>query len=598
MGKGQGAQPVPRESPRENAHDARTLDPAEAAMIRLAPSFKPQQQEVRKWPDGFWDRFDTASSHYNRGHYQKAKEAYMAARSLLSDYAALDAALLRTYRKLYKAAIDKKRWDEAYRELCELFRILPADVSDTDRRQFNKMVEVLKKTDPDFSGQPLPLQKQTDTKREKPATKAESASGMGIAIQRDDTWERPKGERPLRWQERHVTPKGFVAVHRVYDEQAGGYGSCRIQTYSPEGEIVSAKDLAQSFYRLKICPAGEHVIGYSDDLQMSLWTLNGDKLAERSIGREAEDNKYHVRCIDLSEDARQCLFTSTTRAYLLDQRLRTLHAWIMPAPEGYRVERGGQDAETEEIERALATLELTGQPTQEETKTQFRRLALRYHPDRNPGDPAAQERMKEIIAAYRMVSEGDVLAALEGLGDRESYCKILHETESEIPGTGLSMKFTISMSGPGDWIYASHMAPHAERIYLGCYSGMIYCVDPGGNVLKVYSTDAPIDGILERKGYLYVWTHTSLYVLEDDKAANHIDLREGGLECFTEWGLIVRKGLSFILYSEGGAWIGTVHFPKEPREVIPTATGLVAYTTKECFRVLLSGPSTAPPAGA
>lgn len=206
--------------------------------------------------------------------------------------------------------------------------------------------------------------------------------------------------------------------------------------------------------------------------------------------------------------------------------------------------------------------------------------------------------MKEIIAAYRMVSEGDVLAALEGLGDGESYYKILHETESEIPGTGLSMKFTISMSGPGDWIYASHMAPHAERIYLGCYSGMIYCVDPGGNVLKVYSTDAPIDGILERKGCLYVWTHTSLYVLEDDKAANHIDLREGGLECFTEWGLIVRKGLSLILYSEGGAWIGTVHFPKEPREVIPTATGLVAYTTKECFRVLLSGPSTAPSAGA
>jgi hypothetical protein len=199
--------------------------------------------------------------------------------------------------------------------------------------------------------------------------------------------------------------------------------------------------------------------------------------------------------------------------------------------------------------------------------------------------------MKEIIAAYKMVSEEDVLAALEGLGDTEYYYKIFHQTEVEIPGTGLSMKFTMSMSGPGDWIYASHMAPHGERMYLGCYSGMLYCIDLGGNVLKIYSTDAPINGILERRGYIYIWTYTSLYVLQDDKVANHIDLREGGLECFTEWGIIVSKRPSLILRSEDGAWLGTVHFPKEPREVIPTATGLVAYTAKERFQVLLSGPA-------
>jgi hypothetical protein len=597
MGREQGTPPVPRASPREDAHEARTLDPGGAATIRLAPSFKPRQQEAIKWPDGFWDRLNTASSHYKRGHYQQAKEGYVAARSLLSGYAALDVALLRTYRKLYKAAIDKQRWDEAHRELRELFKTLPAAVSDTDRKQFNKVLEVLKTTHADFSGQPLPLQNQAKTTHKKPAAQAESASGIGIAVQRDDAWERPKGERPLRWQERQVTPKGFMAVHRMYDEHASGDGACRIRTYSPEGELVSERDWAQSFYRLKMCPTGEYLIGYSDDLQMSLWTLHGDRLAERSIRREAEDNKYHVRCVDLSEDARHCLFTSTTRAYLLDHQLRTRRVWIMPPPEGYRVERGGQDAGNERVERALATLELVGHPTQAEIKTQFRRLALRYHPDRNPGDAAAQERMKEIIAAYKMVSEDDVLAALEGLGDREYYSKILHETEIKITGTELSMKLTISMSGPGDWIYASHMAPHAERIYLGCYSGMVYCVDPGGHVLKVYSTDAPIDGILERRRYLYVWTHTSFYVLEDDKVANHIDLRDGGLESFTAWGLIVRKGSSLMLCSEDGAWLGTVYSPQEPREVIPTATGLVAYTTKARWRVVLSRPSTVPPAG-
>jgi hypothetical protein len=212
MGRNQGSQLVRRESPRENGHDACTLNPAEAATIRLAPSFKPRQQEAITWPDSFWDRFNTASSHYNQAHYQKAKEAYIAARSLLSGYAALDVALLRTYRKLYKAAIDKQRWGEAHRELCELFKTLPADVSDTDRNQFNKVLEVLKKTDADFPGQPLPLQKQAKTTRKKPAAQVESASGISIAVERDDTWERPKGERPLRWQERQVMPKGCMAI--------------------------------------------------------------------------------------------------------------------------------------------------------------------------------------------------------------------------------------------------------------------------------------------------------------------------------------------------------------------------------------------------
>jgi hypothetical protein len=140
------------------------------------------------------------------------------------------------------------------------------------------------------------------------------------------------------------------------------------------------------------------------------------------------------------------------------------------------------------------------------------------------------------------------------------------------------------------------MAPHAERIYLGCYSGMVYCVDPSGHILKVYSTDAPIDGILERRRYVYVWTHTSLYVLQDDKVANHLDLQGGGLEGFTAWGLIIRNGTSLLLYSKDGAWLGTVYFPQEPREVIPTATGLVAYTTKARLRVLLTSPSTVSPA--
>lgn len=42
--------------------------------------------------------------------------------------------------------------------------------------------------------------------------------------------------------------------------------------------------------------------------------------------------------------------------------------------------------------------------TQDEIKAAFRKLAIKYHPDKNPGDTAAEERFKEINSAYQTLS--------------------------------------------------------------------------------------------------------------------------------------------------------------------------------------------------
>ncbi len=55
----------------------------------------------------------------------------------------------------------------------------------------------------------------------------------------------------------------------------------------------------------------------------------------------------------------------------------------------------------------------------EEIKRAYRRLALKYHPDRNPGDKAAEEKFKEINEAYQVLSDPEKRARYDRLS--ESY---------------------------------------------------------------------------------------------------------------------------------------------------------------------------------
>src|SRR5438552_9792978 len=95
------------------------------------------------------------------------------------------------------------------------------------------------------------------------------------------------------------------------------------------------------------------------------------------------------------------------------------------------------------------TLGVSRTATEAEIHKAYRKLARQYHPDRNPGDKAAEAKFKEISSAYEVLSDKQ---------KREEY-----DQYGEAGGAGGPQGFHFRGGGPGG---AQHIDPGtAERLF-------------------------------------------------------------------------------------------------------------------------------------
>jgi molecular chaperone DnaJ len=94
--------------------------------------------------------------------------------------------------------------------------------------------------------------------------------------------------------------------------------------------------------------------------------------------------------------------------------------------------------------------------SQEEVKAAYRRQAIKFHPDKNPGDKNAESQFKAINEAYEVLSDGQKRAAYDRFG---------HDGVSGMPGAG---------AGPGGFGGFGGFSGDVSEVDLGDILGNIF----------------------------------------------------------------------------------------------------------------------------
>jgi hypothetical protein len=375
-----------------------------------------------------------------------------------------------------------------------------------------------------------------------------------------------------------------------------------------EGHVVAERGLAHDVYRSDVNGDGTGILFLSREGMLHGYTEALNLFIEESLARLPEyraqadrfgigprELKNHARSVAISADRTRYLVTVVNEAWCLETATgQVVWGFRMPSKEGWtrvvadRSERAGTSAE---VEAALQLFQLAIPVTPDDITKQYRALAMRWHPDRNQGDPSATARFQELGAAMELLTGSD-LSRLSGREvERVTYEQVLSTSRVSVPdarGGAVDMEFTFSMgvseSYASDWIYAANLGKDG-RAFLAGYSGKVVVVSPRGTPERVYDIGSVPRHIADAGGHLYILTDTRLYVLAGDRLEALLDVYGASNVVLGDFGFALLEPKAVTWYTPEGRRVGSVETKDPLRRVLSTSSGLVLETRQHRARV-------------
>jgi hypothetical protein len=387
------------------------------------------------------------------------------------------------------------------------------------------------------------------------------------------------------------------------------YAASVLRVTDREGRVVAERGLPHDVYRSDVNADGTAILflsregmlhGYTEALapfiEESLANLPEYRAQVDRFGIGPHELKNHTRTVAISSDRSCYLITVVDEAWCLDTASgQVVWGFRMPSKDGWtrvvanRSERTGTSAE---VEAALQLMQLELPVTPDMITKQYRVLAMRWHPDRNPGDPKATSRFQELGAAMELLTGAD----LSGLSGREvervTYQQVLSTSRISVPdgrGGVADMGFTISMgvseSFASDWIYAANLGKDGRALLAG-YSGKVVVISTRGVPERVYDIGSVPRHITDAGEHLYILTDTRLYVLAGDRLEALVDVYGASDVVVGDRGFALLEPKTVTWYTPDGRRVGSVATRDPIRRVLSTSGGLVVETRQHRARVI------------
>jgi hypothetical protein len=347
------------------------------------------------------------------------------------------------------------------------------------------------------------------------------------------------------------------------------------------------------------------VLHVYDDRLASDWTLdlvNRPEVAKRAAELEIldEPRHRHLRDAAVAPDGSRVVFGAIDQVWCVTREGTPIWGVQLPAQAGWTrvVERTESYGTASEVASALARLGLQLPVTHEDVKRRYRHLAREWHPDLNPSFPEAGQRMREINAAYEVVTgcdPSDLIREVRRAAVSYRNDSSVHTSRVEVDVGGVPIEYTItagvyvSEAYARDWISNVAWSAEGERVLVSSSSGRVFELRSDGVPSRVYDVRNAVSLIQAMAGRVYIATATRLYVLADANLLAVEDIYEQGRPVVTPEGVLLWDSKRLTWIDKDGRRGGCV-VAKDPIRLVTCAPGGWRVATRQHAAVIYGAP--------
>jgi hypothetical protein len=501
--------------------------------------------------------------------------------------------IAKSYTKLIVQRVKSGKLAAAAKQCIEMFELVPNHVEDVDRRRFNRILEQMDKE---------------GKKHEYTSVDVASQSLLPLFTTSEDAPWMLMGERKLQGDERPDPAFAIAAidVKGTWLLDRSGASATRPEVKSVlrrldrHGQLVGEKALRHDAYRVGTGVAGSGIAIMDSSGVLHIYDAGLNIITESNLREDPRvvdhfqtiDTNYwgefksQVRSVDVAPDGGRYLFTIADEAWCCTNSGTTVWGVVMPLKEGWKrvVGRSERFGVAQDVEDALRLLDLSLPVSPADIKRRYRKLAQANHPDRNPDDSSATEKMKALNIAFEVLTGVDP----NTLGFEESDITYFARIAPDrvIERDGFRLEITITGGVPQDWVYAASFAAADGGAYLATYSGKVILVSRKGCPEVVYDIGTCPSEIVDIGQYTYFLTSTRLYVVEDRKnLAAFLDVFQQGRLLVTQagFGLLTDKRIQW--FTPAGVKVGELTSRDPIRAIHAADDGAVVQTRQHQIEI-------------